>query len=197
MIFSTMVGHRPFSSMSTGCVVPLRRNLSLFHHAGSGRVVSAIIVWKISWIEPKPQSGQRPWDTFIFPLSYHDGGGGKERTDRDIDSSSLWPINDCDESYITAAEDVCVLPKPVHTFMCEKLTRRYYFDSKRGRCRKFWGCDEITGNSFDTKKECRKQCMSEDQILGKRLRAYLIKASIRSDKHRLHRVWLQLLVHWQ
>lgn len=59
------------------------------------------------------------------------------------------------------ADAICSLPKPKHTFMCEKLSRRFYYDEKRGRCRKFWGCDDLTGNSFRNKKECKRSCYSK------------------------------------
>lgn len=80
----------------------------------------------------------------------------------------------CDENglamalFLCIADDICLLPKPKFTFMCEKLSKRYYFDSKRGLCRKFWGCEEVTGNSFNSKKECKKSCYSRDEKLRDR-----------------------------
>ncbi|XP_067939116.1 uncharacterized protein [Watersipora subatra] len=79
------------------------------------------------------------------------------------------PKKECifDQCEVTAvckgADDVCSLPKPKYTFMCEKLSKRYYFDTKKGLCRKFWGCAEIKGNSFDNKKACKNVCYDKEQ----------------------------------
>jgi len=62
-----MVGLRPSSSLSTGCVVSLRGDWAIFCHTGSGRVgrESVISQRKIPWntppwlgIEPGPRGGQ-------------------------------------------------------------------------------------------------------------------------------------------
>ncbi|KAF6038685.1 hypothetical protein EB796_003014 [Bugula neritina] len=77
-------------------------------------------------------------------------------------------FDQCHYTAVCKADDICLLPKPKFTFMCEKLSKRYYFDSKRGLCRKFWGCEEVTGNSFNSKKECKKSCYSRDEKLRDR-----------------------------
>lgn len=64
---------------------------------------------------------------------------------------------------LTAVEDVCTLPKPKYTFMCDKLSKRYYYDTKKGLCRKFWGCEDVLGNSFPSKKECKTQCYTKEE----------------------------------
>ena len=61
----SMVVLRPFSSMSTGCVMP---DWAIAFHTGWGK-----IFWNIPpWLAIGSGHGEtRPWDTFILPLSYH------------------------------------------------------------------------------------------------------------------------------
>ena len=72
----SVVGLRPSSALSTGCVVPLRGDRAIFCHAGSGRIGR---VWPVKeqplkilrrgW-ELNPGHGEdRQW---AIPLSYHD-----------------------------------------------------------------------------------------------------------------------------
>jgi len=77
---------QPSSSMTTGCVMPLRGDWDIFCHAGSGwvgRVWSArkksIETLHHGW-ELKPRHREdRQRDTFVLPLSYHDPGHGEDR----------------------------------------------------------------------------------------------------------------------
>ena len=78
-----MVGLRPSSSLSTGCVVLLRGDCAIFCHAGServGRVWSAreksLEILRHGW-ELNPGHGEdRQW---AIPPSYHDPGHGEDR----------------------------------------------------------------------------------------------------------------------
>jgi len=76
----SMVGHRPSSSISAGCVVPLRGNWAIFCHAGLGRAGGARkksleILKSWLWIEPRSQGGQ----TVSYPteLSWPRPQGGQ------------------------------------------------------------------------------------------------------------------------
>jgi len=72
----SMVGLRPSSSLSTGCVVSLRGDWAIFCHAGSGRVgkvrsaiEKSLEILRRGW-ELNPGHGEdRQW---AIPLSYHD-----------------------------------------------------------------------------------------------------------------------------
>jgi len=73
-----MVGLRPSSSISTGCVVPLRRDWAIFCNTDSGQVGR---MWSAREKSLEiPLHGQelnpdhredRWWDTAVLPLSYH------------------------------------------------------------------------------------------------------------------------------
>ena len=70
------------SSMSTGCVVPLRGDWAIFCHAGSGRVINqgkSFEILRHGWELDQGHGEDRHWDTFILSLSYHDPGHGEDR----------------------------------------------------------------------------------------------------------------------
>jgi len=72
----SVVGLWPSSSLSTGCVVPLRGDWAIFYHAGSGRVgrvwsarEKSLEILRHGW-ELNP--GRRKDRQWAIPLSYHD-----------------------------------------------------------------------------------------------------------------------------
>ena len=78
-----MVELRPFSSLSTGCVVSLRGDWAIFCYAGSGRVgrvwsarENSLEILRRGW-ELNP--GHRENRQWAIPLSYHDPGHGEDR----------------------------------------------------------------------------------------------------------------------
>jgi len=113
-----MVRLRPSSSMSTGCVVPLRGDWAIFCHAGSGWVGR---VWSVkeksleillhSWELNLGYGKDRQWDIFILLLSYHDPG---HREDRKWDTFIL-PLSYHDPGHgVDKQWDTFILPLSYH-----------------------------------------------------------------------------------
>jgi len=71
--------------------------------------------------------------------------------------------NDCmDAAKECSLRPICNVPKKVGK-KCKASKLRWYFDSKKGKCKKFlWGgCGEPNSNNFGCKKDCRdaaKEC---------------------------------------
>ena len=66
--------------MSTGCVVPLRCDKPIFCYIGSRGLAEcdqpgkwSLEILRLRWELNPGYRENRQWDTFLFPLSYHDG----------------------------------------------------------------------------------------------------------------------------
>jgi len=79
-IYLPMVGLRPSSSLSTGCMVSLRGDWAIFCHAGSGRVSrvwsareNALKYFALAASELNPGHGEdRQWDYIMFDYKIHE-----------------------------------------------------------------------------------------------------------------------------
>jgi len=95
-----MVGVQPSFSMSTGCVMPLRRDcvisamLAQDGWAECDESGKSLLILRHGWEMNLGHKEDKPWDSFILPLSCHDLGHGK---DRQWDSFIL-PLSYCDFS---------------------------------------------------------------------------------------------------
>ncbi|XP_056021259.1 uncharacterized protein LOC130054725 [Ostrea edulis] len=59
----------------------------------------------------------------------------------------------------TNAVTICSQPLSNDIFNCPKRTRRYMYDTGKGRCVRFWGCRK-PGNNFDKRRTCKETCIT-------------------------------------
>ncbi|XP_069118710.1 uncharacterized protein [Argopecten irradians] len=68
--------------------------------------------------------------------------------------------------------DVCVDQPPPEAWKCDRKEKRYYFNSNKGMCLRFRGC-QTAGNNFRRRKDCKRTCISSKsskETVGRRHR---------------------------
>ncbi|XP_060070588.1 tissue factor pathway inhibitor-like [Ylistrum balloti] len=61
--------------------------------------------------------------------------------------------------------DICVDQPPPEAWKCDRKEKRYYFNSNKGMCLRFRGC-QTPGNNFRRRKDCKRTCISSKSKKG-------------------------------
>ncbi|XP_033735099.1 tissue factor pathway inhibitor-like [Pecten maximus] len=61
--------------------------------------------------------------------------------------------------------DICVDQPPPEAWKCDRKEKRYYFNSNKGMCLRFRGCQTV-GNNFRRRKDCKRTCISSKSKTG-------------------------------
>ncbi|OWF35717.1 tissue factor pathway inhibitor-like [Mizuhopecten yessoensis] len=61
--------------------------------------------------------------------------------------------------------EICIDQPPPEAWKCDRKEKRYYFNSNKGMCLRFRGCQTV-GNNFRRRRDCKRTCISSKSKKG-------------------------------